>query len=251
MDFKKITIITFTLTVINTWIFGAQETWKASDGRTMEAEFVRTEVRNAQTFATFRKTDNRTYQFPVAKLDENSQLRIAKYETEALKNSPIEPLEIAREKTDFEKKITKNLVKLTGRRLKKIASSEIEEKDYYAFYFSAQWCPPCRKFTPKLVDFYKKQSKRYDNFEIIFVSSDRSEEDMEEYIEEYKMPWPALNFGSKKKSSEITKYSSKGIPCLVLVDSNGEILADSYVDGKYVGPIKVMNILKKKLKDDS
>jgi len=26
-------------------------------------------------------------------------------------------------------------------------------------YFSAHWCPPCRKFTPKLIKFYKNMKK--------------------------------------------------------------------------------------------
>ena len=41
---------------------------------------------------------------------------------------------------------------------------------------SAHWCPPCRGFTPKLVELYNtmKASGR-DDFEFIFVSSDRDE----------------------------------------------------------------------------
>ncbi|GLV36728.1 hypothetical protein CBL_02437 [Carabus blaptoides fortunei] len=41
------------------------------------------------------------------------------------------------------------------------------------FYFSAHWCPPCRAFTPQLVDTYKMLRKKDPGFEVIFVSSDR------------------------------------------------------------------------------
>ncbi|CAG9862266.1 unnamed protein product [Phyllotreta striolata] len=41
------------------------------------------------------------------------------------------------------------------------------------FYFSANWCPPCRAFTPQLADIYRIIRKKEPNFEIIFVSSDR------------------------------------------------------------------------------
>ncbi|KAK0074992.1 hypothetical protein PV326_011971, partial [Microctonus aethiopoides] len=40
-------------------------------------------------------------------------------------------------------------------------------------YFSAHWCPPCRAFTPQLVDTYQRIRERGQNFEVIFVSSDR------------------------------------------------------------------------------
>ena len=38
-------------------------------------------------------------------------------------------------------------------------------------YFSAHWCPPCRGFTPKLVEFRDANKK---DFEVVFVSSDRN-----------------------------------------------------------------------------
>jgi nucleoredoxin len=47
-------------------------------------------------------------------------------------------------------------------------------------YFSAHWCPPCRRFTPELVKFYNDLLLKRTDFEIIFASSDRSEEDFNE-----------------------------------------------------------------------
>lgn len=41
------------------------------------------------------------------------------------------------------------------------------------FYFSANWCPPCRAFTPQLADAYRRIRKKEPGFEIVFVSSDR------------------------------------------------------------------------------
>lgn len=39
-----------------------------------------------------------------------------------------------------------------------------------ALYFSAHWCPPCRQFTPQLVDFYNSKRGTPEEFEIVFVS---------------------------------------------------------------------------------
>ena len=37
-------------------------------------------------------------------------------------------------------------------------------------YFSAHWCPPCRRFTPQLVDFYNSKKGTPEEFEVVFVS---------------------------------------------------------------------------------
>lgn len=70
-----------------------------------------------------------------------------------------------------------------------------------AIYFSAHWCPPCRAFTPKLAGFYKnvKKGVNQNNFEIIFVSSDKSEDKFDEYLGD--MPWYAMPY--KKRSAKV------------------------------------------------
>lgn len=91
---------------------------------------------------------------------------------------------------------------------------------YTALYFSAHWCPPCRMFTPKLVEWYKEFKKTHPNFELVFVSADRDQAAMEGYIKEAGMPWPAVAF-DKARSEAFMKHASRGIPYLVLVDEQG------------------------------
>jgi len=118
---------------------------------------------------------------------------------------------------------------------------------YYAIYYSAQWCPPCHAFTPVLVEWYKKFKPSHPNFEIMFVSEDRNEAAMLDYMKEMAMPWPALRFSDLKhdgngtfKGSGIEKFAGSGIPDLVLVDAGGKVLSDSFQDGSYVGPQAVV-----------
>ena len=61
------------------------------------------------------------------------------------------------------------------------ANSLLADKDFVLFYFSGHWCPPCRQFTPVLSDFYTKVATE-GKFEVVFVSSDRSMEDMFNYM---------------------------------------------------------------------
>jgi thiol-disulfide isomerase/thioredoxin len=119
--------------------------------------------------------------------------------------------------------------------------------DYYALYFSAGWCGPCHRFTPKLVSFYQQMKPLHDNFEVIFVSNDRDERGMLGYMHELSMPWPAVRFAEIKGLPEIRKYEGNGIPCLVIINAQGRVVADSFVNGRYVGAETPMNTLGKLL----
>jgi nucleoredoxin len=92
---------------------------------------------------------------------------------------------------------------------------------YTALYFSAHWCPPCRMFTPKLVDWYNTFKPKHPDFELVFVSSDQDQAAMEKYIKGDNMPWPAVKF-DQAQSETFQKFSSSGIPYLVLIDSEGK-----------------------------
>merc|ERR1712088_563197 len=61
------------------------------------------------------------------------------------------------------------------------ADSALAGKPIVMIYFSAHWCPPCKAFTPVLKDFYEEVQ---DDVELIFVSSDRSHDDMISYMKE-------------------------------------------------------------------
>lgn len=122
-------------------------------------------------------------------------------------------------------------------------ASTFRAAPYLAFYFSAQWCAPCRKFSPQLVRFYQELKAQHPEFELIFVSSDRSAFGMQNYLETDHMPWPAVAFDKIPRHPEITRYRGEGIPCLVLVDAQGAVVSDSFVQGQYVGPEKILQDL--------
>ncbi|MEO8351510.1 MAG: thioredoxin-like domain-containing protein [Chthoniobacteraceae bacterium] len=141
-----------------------------------------------------------------------------------------------------------DLVESSGKKFKKFDDAQLAPVKYYGIYYSASWCGPCRAFTPDLVSWYKRNKRKYPNFELIFVSSDRSEGDMAAYMKEDKMEWPALDYDKKKSNRSITKYAGRGIPCLVLIDDQGAVLSDSYEGSNYVGPRKVLADIEKSLK---
>lgn len=149
----------------------------------------------------------------------------------------------------LERVLTGKLVSLEGGALRPFAGARLAGVKFYALYFSAGWCPPCREFTPGFVDAYAKIRELYPEFEVVLVNHDRSPAEMFAYMRDDHMTWPALRWDTIKGAREITRYGGDGIPCLVLVDENGKVLSDSYRWGRYVGPDAVLKDTWKILRD--
>jgi nucleoredoxin len=115
----------------------------------------------------------------------------------------------------------------------------LANKKLIAFYFSAHWCGPCRKFTPQLVDYYNRVAAQHPEFEIVFYSFDKSPFAFETYMREANMPWPAIDYAKIKGKEALAKNAGDGIPALVLVDSSGNVISSS----QNVGPQKVLTDL--------
>ena len=127
-----------------------------------------------------------------------------------------------------------------------VSSSEIfANKKYVALYFSAHWCGPCRRFTPVLSDVYASlKSKNADDLEIIFISSDQSEEDFKSYFSE--MPWYSVPYTDTRRLEIKKTYPCNGIPTLSLFNAEGKLIrqeADPDIDEHGDSVISVWNKL--------
>lgn len=119
----------------------------------------------------------------------------------------------------------------------------LAHKKLIAFYFSAHWCGPCRKFTPQLVEYYNRVAPQHPEFEIILFSFDKSATAMEAYMRETNMPWPAIDYQKLPEKEVLKKNAGTGIPSLVLVDQTGKLISSSYAGSQYLGPGKVLDDL--------
>jgi nucleoredoxin len=133
-----------------------------------------------------------------------------------------------------------NLVRCQNGLLTSYYDEELNRKKIYGLYFSAHWCAPCRKFTPQLVEYYNRIARDHPEFEVIFISADKSADAMAGYMRDTGMPWAAIDYAKLPGMAALVKYAGGGIPDLVIIDGAGKVLADSYVNGNYVGPAQVL-----------
>jgi nucleoredoxin len=142
--------------------------------------------------------------------------------------------------------VSGNLVRSTANGTQPVSDSTVTPVKYFAIYYSAQWCPPCHIFTPKLVQFYSTFKTAHPDFEVIFVSEDHSENEMQDYMKSMGMQWPAVRYDKLThptatfKGPGIESYANSGIPDLVLVDSTGKVLSDSFQGTTYEGADSVL-----------
>jgi nucleoredoxin len=170
------------------------------------------------------------------KLDTLYQARLTQ-----TRNAP--PATTAGQVTSIASLVKGDLVSSSDGVLHPYPDAQFESKKLIGLYFSAHWCGPCRKFTPTLVDFYKKNVATHPEFEIVLVSNDKSASEMDGYMREEQMPWPAVSFDKIARNAALKKYAGSGIPCLVVVDETGKVIFDTYAGETYRGPKAVLTDL--------
>ena len=90
-----------------------------------------------------------------------------------------------------------------------------------ALFFSAGWCPPCKEFLPKLVEFYEEANKEEKKLEIVYVSVDKTEEQYKEHFAE--MPWLAIPFSETERIERLEDFAeAENIPKVVFLNDSGE-----------------------------
>ncbi len=107
---------------------------------------------------------------------------------------------------------------LTDMKGNKFSLEDLRGK-YILLDFWAGWCQPCRIENPNLVKVYERFGGN--EFEIVGISLDRSEEDMLEAVKEDGLTW---TIAFDQDNEVATEYSIQSIPTTLLLDKNGVII---------------------------
>lgn len=90
--------------------------------------------------------------------------------------------------------------------------------------FWASWCGPCRTEMPNVVAAYKKYKSK--GFEIVGVSLDMNKNLWTEALNDMNMTWPQMSDLRGWDSKISAVYEVTSIPFTLLIDQNGEIIAE-------------------------
>jgi nucleoredoxin len=102
-----------------------------------------------------------------------------------------------------------------------LATEALKDAEFVLVYFSAHWCPPCREFTPLLKQFYENHHEKK-KFEVVFMSLDKSEEEMLDYFREAHGDYYCLQYEDTKAMSWGwgKRYHFKTIPTLLVFENS-------------------------------
>ena len=216
--FLTFTLISFLQT------FGEMRTWTSSVGSTLEAELAEA----IGDKLVLRTAKGRLVTLKINQLSESDQQLVLEWKSKKSQRSTISGNGTkAKLKQGLAKMLPDQILDSKGQ---KVSRDNLAGKTV-GLYFSAHWCPPCRKFTPQLVKF---RDSNQEDFEVLFVSSDRSPKDQMKYMKETKMKWYTLGHRSKEANALKKKYTVRGIPSLVIVSPEGETITTK-------GTFEVMN----------
>ena len=143
---------------------------------------------------------------------------------------------------DQAERFRKSLIGKTGANLIMLdnnlqAKSLYDLKNKYTilFIFDPD-CGHCKEETPKLVNFYNANKKKFD-VEVFAVSADTSMAKMRDYIRDMKMPWITVNGPRSYVGSYQDLYDAATTPALYILDNRKKII------GKKIPAEKVLDFL--------
>ncbi len=195
---------------------GEMRTWTSITGAAVEAEFVEQQLDNV----VLRTGEGDLLEIRLNQLSRDDQIYVGSQRT-ATVGRPQRQASGNAVPPEIRRVFGNRLVNAEGQR---ISAAELQGKKI-GLFFSAQWCPPCRAFTPRLVEAYEELKAQGKPFEVVFVSHDRTEDDMYGYMRDYKMPWLAIRYDDRRRTELRSEHNIAGIPSLIIVDDTGNVLS--------------------------
>jgi Thioredoxin-like len=100
----------------------------------------------------------------------------------------------------------------------------VQDQELIALYFGAKWKSDCKRFNPILKKFYMYAAQQQQNFEVVYISADRSLIEFKDCFAT--MPYLAMPAGTTELKNELTKaFKIIEMPALVILDDEGNVVS--------------------------
>jgi thiol-disulfide isomerase/thioredoxin len=103
--------------------------------------------------------------------------------------------------------------------------SEYVGKGYLLVDFWASWCGPCRRELPNVKRAYEKYHAK--GFDVLGISFDNKKDAWLKAINDLGLVWNHISDLKGWESEAAKQYAVTGIPCTILLDPNGKIVASN------------------------
>lgn len=102
---------------------------------------------------------------------------------------------------------------------------------FHVVYYAADWCGWCKRFTPTLAKFYEEMKVKHPEVQVVYLSSDRSAEEMQKNFTSSSMPWPAVAFDQRKDVMGLLGMAGPSTPHVLVLAADGRVLHDGQPGG--------------------
>jgi thiol-disulfide isomerase/thioredoxin len=111
---------------------------------------------------------------------------------------------------------------LTG---KALGGGQIDTSQYRGrvvlVIFWATWCQPCTEDLPQILAMY--QQYRRNGFEVIGINVDSPGAPVQQYLEQYKVPWPHISEEGGLESRPALEYGVISLPTMIVTGRDGKV----------------------------
>lgn len=100
----------------------------------------------------------------------------------------------------------------------------LADADYILVYRGSSTCSRCERFTPELLDAYADLKQQHDNFEVVFVSDDRTAGAHRDHIAKTGMPWTVIPFDRVDAAAKVRSLPGRILPIVYLMRPDGSVI---------------------------
>lgn len=98
---------------------------------------------------------------------------------------------------------------------------------FIGLFFTASWCPPCESFAYQLYEVYQEANAKEKIFEVIQISNEKTEKDMDHEILAHKRNWYYVPHNDILMYDLIDEFDVKFLPVLIVINKDRVVLSKS------------------------